>query len=81
MPKSTAVVNPNLGLYLDRAPIALNPQMLQDGMNFRVKQGKLQNLNLGWSRFGTFQLNGPTMMIADFKLRSGLEFRRYREVT
>lgn len=71
--KSTAVVNPNLGIYFDRAKIALNPRMLQDGMNFRVANGRLSNLNMGWDRFGSFQLNGPVQAIISFVLRGGTE--------
>lgn len=71
--KSSAVVLPNLGLYYDRPRIALAPRMLADGLNFRVKQGRISNLNLGWQRFGTIQLNGPVLMIADFVMRGGTE--------
>lgn len=71
--KSSAVLQPNLGLYFDRAPIALNSRMLSDGLNFRVKNGKLTNLNLGWQRFGTFTLNGPVTMIRNFLKRDGTE--------
>lgn len=71
--KSTAVVNPNLGLYFDRARIAMSPRMLVDGKNFRVKQGKLSNLNMGWTRFGTFTLNGPVALIRNFIKRDATE--------
>jgi hypothetical protein len=71
--KSTAVLNPNLGLYLDRARLAMSPRMLQAGFNFRVKLGRLTNLNLGWTRFGTFQLNGAVRMIQNFVIRGGAE--------
>lgn len=71
--KSTAVVNPNLGLYYDRARVALNPRMLSDGINFRVKQGRLSNLNMGWTRFGTFTLNGPVTLIQNFIKRDATE--------
>lgn len=71
--KSTAIINPNMGLYLDRSRLAMNGRMISDGLNFRVKEGKLSNLNLGWDRFSSFTLNGPVMMIADFHLRSGIE--------
>jgi hypothetical protein len=71
--KSTAVVQPNLGLYLDRAKLAMSPRMLQDGLNFRVYQGRLSNLNIGYTQYGTFQLNGPVLMIANFLLRGGSE--------
>lgn len=69
--KSTAVVQPNLGLYLDRARIAMSPRMLSDGLNFRVKNGYLTNLNMGWDRFGTFQLNGPISFFVNFVIRGG----------
>ena len=69
MAKSTAVVNPNLGIYTDRTPLALSPKMLQDGMNFRINEGKLSNLNLGWTRFAEdVTLNGPVTLITDFLL-------------
>lgn len=71
--KSTAVVQPNLGLYYDRAAIAMSPRQLQDGLNFRVKLGLLSNLNMGWDRFGSFQLNGPVSLFASFIIRGGSE--------
>lgn len=71
--KSTAVLMPNLGIYYDRSLLALSPRMLADGLNFRVREGKLTNINLGWTRFGTFTLNGPVLLIRDFFLRSGPE--------
>src|SRR5438105_4926587 len=79
--KSSAVVNPNMGLFLDRARIALSGKMLSDGLNFRVKEGKLTNVNMGWTRFGTFTLNGPVMMIQDFNLRSGVELLVFASLT
>lgn len=75
MAKSSAVVSPNLGLYYNRAPIALEPGMLRDGINFRVKEGKLNNLNLGWERFEPdITLNGPVTLIDQFFIR-GLDER------
>lgn len=81
--KSTAIVQPNLGLYLDRARIALSPRMLADGKNFRVKEGVLTNLNMGWDRFGTFQLNGPVVLFVSFIIRGGNEklvFGTYKDL-
>lgn len=71
--KVTAVLQPNLGLFLDRARLAMDPRMLSDGMNFRIKLGSVSNLNMGWQRFGTVQLNGPVMLIKDFVIRGGSE--------
>src|SRR5712692_4207177 len=73
MAKGFAVVNPNMGLYFDRAKIALGSRMLQDGKNFRVKEGKLENLNLGYDRFETFTLNGQVGLIYDFLFRDGTD--------
>lgn len=71
--KSNAVVKPNLGLYLDRPINAIPDGGLQDGLNFRVKEGKLSNLNLGWSSFNAQALNGASTMIDNFFLRDGTE--------
>ena len=73
MAKSNAVLNPNLGLFLGRAKLGVPLRGLQDGLNFRVLQGKLSNLTLGWTRFGAWTLNGPLMLIEDFFLRDGTE--------
>lgn len=67
-------INPNLGIYKDRPPIALSPRMLQDGLNFRVKEGKLTNLNLGWERFEPdITLDGPVKLIDQFFIRGQSE--------
>lgn len=56
-----------MGLYLDRPAIDLDPRALADGYNFRVKNGKLNNLNLGWVKFSTdWILNGPSTFIDNF---------------
>lgn len=64
--KSNAVLSPNLGLYLDRAAIAIPPRGLRDGLNFRIRDGKLNNFNLGWERFDNWTLNGPVLLIDEF---------------
>ena len=51
-----AVTRPNLGLWLTDALISVPDGALSAGHNFRITHGKLNNLNLGWGRFGTFQL-------------------------
>ncbi len=73
MPKSTAILSPNLGLYYDRTPLSVPPGGLQDGNNFRIQQGKLTNANLGWSSFAAFTLNGAVTLITSLHLRSGLD--------
>lgn len=65
------IIQPNLGLYLDRPSIAVPPGALQDGLNFRLQQGNINNLNLGWSSFMTPVLNGAVMGIFSLTLRNG----------
>lgn len=70
--KSTAIIKPNLGLYLDRPSIALDQGALQDGLNFRIKLGELNNLNLGWSAWNSVVLNGPVAFIQQFTTSAGI---------
>jgi hypothetical protein len=66
MARSTAVLQPNYGLYLNVSPLAAPSQAVVDGLNFRVHEGSLTNEALGWTRFETFQLNGPVRLIKRF---------------
>lgn len=69
MPKrdSSAVVSPNMGLYFDRPKIDIPLRAIQDGLNFRVKNGTLESLNLGWNKFSTaWVLNGSVTLIDNF---------------
>lgn len=68
------VLVPNLGLYFDRPPISAPARGLVDGNNFRIKEGRISTLNLGWDRFGSFQLDGPTTLIDNFFDRTGNQF-------
>ena len=74
MPKSTAVIKPNLGLYLDRPAIAIPPGGLQTGLNFRIQLGQLNNLNLGWTPWNSVQLNGPVTLIEQFNTSEGSSY-------
>lgn len=68
------ITRPNLGLYLDRDPLSVPARALQDGYNFRIRQGLLSNYQIGWTRMApTVQLNGPVKLIVNFKLRDGTE--------
>jgi hypothetical protein len=62
MPKSSAVIQPNLGLVFDRPTLALSPRALSDGLNFRIKNGKLSNHNLGWQYFVDEDLRLGTLL-------------------
>ena len=78
MPKaSSAVLQPNLGLFFDRAPLAVPLRGLLDGDNFRVKEGKLTNVNVGYSRFDAYTLNGPVTLVHNFFLSSGSQILVY----
>jgi len=81
MPKSTAVIKPNLGLYLDRPAIAIPPGGLQTGNNFRVKQGTLTNLNMGWTTYSGIQLNGPVKLIEVFNTSEGNQYLIFGTLT
>lgn len=70
---STATLLPNLGLYYDRPTSVLEPQMLAEGLNFRIQNGRVNNLNLGWDQFEDFTLNGPVIHISNFRIRGGVE--------
>lgn len=63
-----AVVTPNYGLYLNLPPISIPAKGLKDGYNFRIKNGVLSNLNLGWELFypAGVNLGGTVMAIANF---------------
>ena len=74
MPKrfKDAVRRPNLGLYLGLPPFEIPLRGLKDCLNVRIKQGRISNLNLGWSQFGVFNaLSGPVTLIDTFFLRTG----------
>lgn len=63
-----AVASPNYGLYLNVPPISIPSKGLKDGYNFRVKNGVLSNLNLGWELFypAGVNLGGAILAIANF---------------
>lgn len=72
------VLSPNLGLYYNRSALLVPRRGLVDGYNFRIKDGKINNYNLGWEEFGitlddrvmkifthTDRTNGDTLFFAD----------------
>ena len=75
MPKkaSSAVLLPNLGLYLDRPLLSVPTRGLVDCWNARVRDGTLTNRLLGWTRFGTWTLNGPVRLISNFLKADGTD--------
>ena len=67
MPRnSSAIIRPNRGLWLNTPLITVPDGALSDGHNFRIKNGTLNNINLGWSRFDDWTLNGPVTLIDGF---------------
>jgi hypothetical protein len=74
------VVGPNLGLIFNKPAIDLPPTALQDGLNFRCKNGTLESLNLGWSKFSTrWKLNGAVKLIDNFSPRNQAEFLMFAD--
>ena len=82
--KSNAVVRPNKGLFLDRAALNVPNGGLSAGENFRIQNGALSNLNLGWVKFpddasgivlSASTRSGitasPCTLVGNFLLRSG----------
>ena len=71
--KSNTVFPANLGLYLGRPPLLVPKRGLVAGLNFRIKEGRVSALNLGWEKFGLFtSLSGnPVTLIDNLFLRNG----------
>lgn len=74
MPRRSAVLRPNLGLYTTGPSLTYPKRALSDGLNFRIQNGRLTNTELGWLRFGDFTLNGPVKLVDNFFIR-GLDER------
>lgn len=70
-----AVASPNFGLYFNVPPISIPAKGLKDGYNFRVKNGILSNLNLGWEKFypDGVSLGSRVQAIANFFPREQAE--------
>lgn len=49
--RDLAVLNPNLGVYLDRPGITVNKRAMTACRNVRVKNGRVVNENMGWEPF------------------------------
>lgn len=70
---------PNLGVYLDRPPIAVPSRALIDCRNVRVRNGEVTRDNMGWAAFPSaakqIWLNGqPVMGIDNFFPTGGGQF-------
>ncbi len=70
---STAILNPNLGLYLGIDPLVVPASGLLAGENFRVKNGKLSNINLGWVAYSAIDFVDPITLIDTFFIRGVAE--------
>ncbi len=71
MPRDTAVLSPNLGLYLGRSPLTVPARGLSDGMNFRIDEGRLTNISLGWVKYSQINFQAPVTLIDTFFIRGG----------
>jgi len=78
--KETAVLEPNLGLYLDRPPIFIPERGLRDCLNVRIQNKKVGRQNIGYGPFPDgaaepLNLDGlPVMLIDNFFPRDGGQF-------
>lgn len=71
--KTTHLNHGSYGLYLDRPQIAVPIGGLSDGLNFRIKDKRVSNINLGWVKFMPTALNGAVGLIDIYTNRSGTE--------
>lgn len=75
MPLEDPILNPNLGLYLDRGSLSIPPRGLSDCLNIRIQNGRIERDNLGWSPFpdsgNAVQLDNPVTGIDNIKFRDG----------
>lgn len=72
--KTKPVAGPFLGLFLDRPPLSIPPQGFAECNNVAIRQGRISSYNMGWTRYGTFQLNGTVTLIDVFTMNSGSQF-------
>lgn len=85
--RSTAVVSPNLGLYLDRPPLLVPERGLRDCLNVRVENKALSRQNIGYGPFpetatNTINLDGkPVTLIDNFFPRAGGQFLIFANTT
>lgn len=65
--KGNAVHAANLGLYLDRPALLVPERGLSAGNNFRVVNGQVTNLDVGYSAFESLNLDSkPVLLIEQF---------------
>lgn len=71
---SNGVSQLTLGLYFDRGPLDIPMRGLIDGINFRIYNGKIGNLLIGWKRFSTnWKLAEQVLSIINFFPRNNSE--------
>jgi len=73
MPASSAITSPNLGLYLGLDALQVPPGAIAEGHQFRIKNGKLSNTNLGWVAYSAIAFTDPITLIDTFFIRGVAE--------
>jgi hypothetical protein len=69
------VLNPNLGLYLDRSPISMPDRAMSSCLNCRVRNGEITNERIGYASWlSASQLPDPITMVDNFRQRSGTSY-------
>ena len=72
MVKSSAIKNPNLGVYLDRPSIDIPARGLEDCLNVRIRNGQIDNNTIGWDKFFATALSGPCTLVEEIIPRDGV---------
>ena len=70
--KTSAILNPNLGVYLDRPSIQIPARGLEDCLNIRIKNGEITNSTIGWEKYFATALSGPVTLIEEIIPRDGV---------
>ena len=68
------VRRPNLGLYFDRHPLDIHDRAVSGGKNFRIKNGTMTNINIGYKEFDDTNLGNQVLLIDSFINTLGIAF-------
>lgn len=68
---ATSVIGPNLGLYYGLDPLMVPSRAVQEGQNFRILNGQIGNVNLGWKAAEGIDFKAPLLYFGVFQRRDG----------
>lgn len=86
MARDSAVLQPNLGLYLGRFPLAIPKRALKSCLNVRIKNKSIVRDNVGWGAFPSGDVplnldNKPVTLIDNFFPRAGGQLTMFANTT